>query len=280
MAALPGFGMPACYGAGGSLAVTEALAENLMANSLAFNTIDVQAPDEGGVVHVTVNVDGAAPETTSIFKPLRPGEVDLSVSKIVGIPSEGSRLKLFAALSGQSARSLGTGLSVTWLRDGEAVPGADEIDYVLTVEDVGAVMSARVSVLDADGRPQVTKVVSMSEPVQEIERLPYLDSLEITGIPAAGNELTVSYMFTDPNPSDSEGDTGIVWLRDNRVIAGAVGPSYVLQPEDIGKQISVRVIPRSDDGLEGRAEIAVLQRKIAGTTRLARVCPRPAPRRR
>ncbi|MGC6512258.1 MAG: ShlB/FhaC/HecB family hemolysin secretion/activation protein [Parvibaculales bacterium] len=275
MAALTSLGMPACYGTGSSVAVTEALAENLMANSLAFNTIDVQTPDEAGVVHVTVNVNGTLPETTSIFKPLRPGEVDLSVSKIVGIPSEGSRVKLFAALSGKSASSLKTGLSVIWLRDGSAVPGADGIDYLLTGEDVGAVISARVSVLGADGRPQVTKLVSMSQPVQEVEKLPYLDSLEITGIPAAGNELTVLYEFTDPNPSDAEGDTGIVWLRDNKVISGAVGPSYVLQPADIGKQISVRVIPRSDDGLEGRAEIAVLPRRIAGSAKVVETLRKP-----
>lgn len=271
--------LPECYDRSASLRLTERLtdqlATQLLANQLAFNAIDVQAPDDKGVLQITIRDEASAANFINEFRPLRPGASDLSVSRIIGTAQEGEAVSVYIALSGAQARDLALDLKIEWLRDGVAIQGANQVDYRLTPEDVGAVIGAQIYAYDENGRLLDAKRVTMQMPVEGIERLPFIENLRIAGQPKVGQKLSADYQFQDPNPDDAEGETEIIWLRDNKKISGAMGRDYQLTLDDIGKQISVRVRPKSDDGLAGYATSFVLPRKVEGATELAETLPRP-----
>ena len=267
--------LPDCYDRQASLRLTDQLAIQLLANQLAFNAIDVQAPDAQGVLQITIRDEARDANFINEFRPLRPGTSDLSVSRIVGTAQEGEKVSVYIALSGARARDLDLDLKINWLRDGVVIQGANEVDYRLTPSDVGAIIGAQIYAYDEEGRLLDAKRVTMPAAVEGIERLPFIENLQIVGVPQVGQNLSAEYQFQDPNPDDAEGETEIIWLRDNKKIAGASGRDYQLTLDDIGTEISVRVRPKSDDGLAGYATSFVLSRTIQGATELAETLPRP-----
>ncbi|WP_174819893.1 S-layer homology domain-containing protein, partial [Paenibacillus koleovorans] len=83
---------------------------------------------------------------------------------------------------------------------------------------------------------------------------PMVLNVGISGVPEVGRTLTGSYTYQDVN-NDPEGSTVFKWYRADdgsgtgRVpISGALGKTYVVQDEDIGKYISFEVTPVAASG--------------------------------
>ncbi len=131
---------------------------------------------------------------------MRPGASDLSVSRIIGTAQEGEAVSVYIALSGAQARDLALDLKIEWLRDGVAIQGANQVDYRLTPEDVGAVIGAQIYAYDENGRLLDAKRVTMQMPVEGIERLPFIENLRIAGQPKSWTETICRLSVSRPEP--------------------------------------------------------------------------------
>lgn len=128
-------------------------------------------------------------------------------------------------------------LNYQWLRDGAAISGATAAGYALVNDDIGTVISVRVSYIDGNGTAeQVT-----SDPTETIvsgNDAP-TGGVSITG--SAVQSQTLLANTTNLDDPDGLGPLSYQWLRDASPIAGATGASYTLVSADIGARISLRV---------------------------------------
>ena len=158
-------------------------------------------------------------------------------------------------------RSLGGVVKMHWLRDGVAVPDAHKTRYQLSLSDVGKRVSAVLSVR-VDDRVIAYQKTDLTEPVTMAERAPLIKSLTIVGEAVIGEEIQARYRFFDINPEDKEGDTKFTWLRGSTLITGSHKAEYVIVPADLGQIISVRVKPKSNDGITGDVAVASMNSAV------------------
>ncbi|WP_146585251.1 nidogen-like domain-containing protein [Puniceibacterium confluentis] len=154
---------------------------------------------------------------------------------VEGTPTQGEELT--ANTSGLSdPDGLGT-LSFQWLRGTETISGATSNTYTLGQEDVGALISVRVSYVD--GASNLETVTSDPTPeVSNVNDAPQGD-VTIDGTAAVNSTLTAD---TDTlSDADGLGTLAFQWLRGSTEITGATDQTYVLTPSDVGSNISVRV---------------------------------------
>jgi surface antigen len=127
-----------------------------------------------------------------------------------------------------------TTVTVRWLADGVAIPGATATTYVPTPELKGKTLTAEVTA-ERDGytagRAALTTASVAPGTLQAIA-LP-----TIQGSPEVGQTLTVSDTSWSPQPSR----TTTQWYADGLPIAEADSTTLVLSREHIGKRISARV---------------------------------------
>ncbi|UWR14000.1 DUF4214 domain-containing protein [Sulfitobacter sp. M368] len=124
-----------------------------------------------------------------------------------------------------------------WLRDGEAVAGATQDEYVLTAADIGSAISVRVSFNDQFGNAEAATsgATALIENVND----PATGEPQVVGSLQEGSILTAQ---TDGIADlDGLGPFAYVWLRDGDPVPGQTGPSYALTAADIGKTIEVQV---------------------------------------
>lgn len=85
-----------------------------------------------------------------------------------------------------------------------------------------------------------------SESVDHANTMPTLSSLNITDINGGktliGDQLQASYQYTDVE-SDLEGASVVRWLRNDIEIEGATDLTYIIQVEDIDKELRVEIQP-------------------------------------
>ena len=225
---------------------------------------------------ITLNADGKQP-FPEIHMKANPGEsnaaVGLTKSAILPLqfsPESNDIIPLFTAKimvkEGQEIvigfvtddmfiRLVGGVVKLEWLRDGVIVPNAHTTRYKLGLADVGRQISAILRVT-VDGRTIAYQKTRPSELIEMAERPPEVKAVLIKGEAIVGNQVEAQYRFLDMNLDDKEGDTAFTWLRGNTVIHGASGPVYTIVPADLGEIISVRVRPKSDDGIDGDAVLA------------------------
>ena len=153
-------------------------------------------------------------------------------------------------------------LRLNWLRDGVIMDAPSRTRYRLRAEDVGRSISAELLVVDDAGNVITALETNPTNLVAMAEHPPEIKELMLAGEAIVGTELRVEYIFSDRNPEDAEADTRFIWLRDNLAIAGADKPSYQITDDDIGSRITVRVIPRSTDGLSGEAVMSTLAGRV------------------
>jgi hypothetical protein len=121
--------------------------------------------------------------------------------------------------------------SVEWLRNGQVVDGARDTAYPLAANDVGKLVSARVTAqrfgfTDA----QVTTNEFMITNLGDVPT----GSLSVIGKPRVGK--TLNAVFTSPGASLS-----YQWSRNGRPITGATKQSYKIAKTDKRKRIGVTV---------------------------------------
>ena len=183
--------------------------------------------------------------------------------EIFGIAQEGEELIARYAVNETNYQAGGGKLRLQWFRDGVMIDGATKSRYQLQKQDVGAQISAKLAYEGGAQEMQDRLSASVTADILAANYPPRIEGLRIDGVAQTGEELVARYEFIDDNEGDLEGDTRFLWLRDNTVISGETGPSYVLGAKDIGAQITVRVEPQSDDGMNGQARSVTLQQTVA-----------------
>ena len=131
---------------------------------------------------------------------------------------------------------IATPLSYQWLRDGSDIAGAVAQNYVLSEDDLGALVSVRVSYTDGDGEGE--SIVSY-ELLIDPDNTPATGTPVIEGALVEGEQLTVG--TSGIADVDGLGPFSYQWFRDGDVIAGATAAFHTLTAADVGSAISVAV---------------------------------------
>jgi hypothetical protein len=114
-----------------------------------------------------------------------------------------------------------------WLVDGQIIPGEEFSEYVPFLTDPGKKISVRVT---CGGQSATSPSVTIKPVTFTVE------------IYRSGNILVANCMIGDYNYSLGNGSGfSVQWLRNGANISGETFEAYVLQSEDTGKRISVRV---------------------------------------
>jgi hypothetical protein len=127
-----------------------------------------------------------------------------------------------------------------WFRNGVPIAGATSSTYVLTVADLGAVISCEVTASNANGSSAAVSaptsvVVAASAPSNTVPPV-------ITGSAEVDSVLSLATVGSWTGQPPQAGMTFTnQWLRNDVAIPGEVGPTYTLRNEDYGRIISCQV---------------------------------------
>jgi surface antigen len=128
-----------------------------------------------------------------------------------------------------------TSTTVQWFADATPIPGATQTSVQLGADQLGKKITAVVTAHRA-GYVDAPAASAPTAPVAP-------EKLAVTAEPALGATPRLGQRLSVTPGALSPGDvtTKYHWLRDGARIRGANKPSYVPQPEDLGKQLTVRV---------------------------------------
>lgn len=125
---------------------------------------------------------------------------------------------------------------ITWFRDGEPQPTANEFEYEFTQADVGAIIS--VEALFYDGADQLDLIAVNSFDILNRNDEPAGD-VSVSGEMMLGETLVSDISrITD---EDGLGTFSYQWQRGGRDIDGATNASYTITDIDVGNTISLDV---------------------------------------
>lgn len=128
-----------------------------------------------------------------------------------------------------------TSVGLQWLADGVPIPGATAATYRPTQD----VADKRLSVDVTTAVAGYTTLVTATQPTAPV-LAPDITVAQPGGV--EGKLLVGEKLTADPGvlqPSDATAT--YQWMRDGQAMPAFTGPTYVVKPLDIGKQISVRV---------------------------------------
>lgn len=122
-----------------------------------------------------------------------------------------------------------------WLRAGVAITGATASTYAPVVEDLGKVLTVRVT----GTRPGYVTTAKTSAATAAVVAGDFTSTPApiISGTTAVGSTLTANVPAWTPSATT----TTYQWLREGAVISGATSPKYDMVAADLGKRIAVRV---------------------------------------
>ena len=249
--------------------LTNQISQAFAEDGISLSQITISDQSAGDVISVSVATDqDVAGGDFSVLLPLRPlstGQIITSleiVSVVKDAVTEGDELVARYTVNETKYQSSGGRLALQWLRDGVPIAGASKSRYQLQRADVGATISANLMYLDGNQGSDDSRLATVASSVLAANYPPEIKDLKITGLPETNETLTAIYEFVDDNEGDLEQGSKFIWLRDNIVIAGADQPTYQIGAEDIGKQLGVRVVPRTQDGQLGQPRTATLPQAI------------------
>ncbi len=137
-----------------------------------------------------------------------------------------------------------------WLRDGTAISGATQSNYLITAADTGFEVTFEVTPVAVTG--SLTGDASVSESITVINTAPIVTAVSVNdvngGNTVVGDSLSSSYAYSDID-GDLEGASTLRWLQNGSPIAGATGSNYIVSVADVGSAISVEVTPVAISGV-------------------------------
>ena len=157
----------------------------------------------------------------------------LSDPQLTGIPGVGSLLQVLSPVWSLP----GVSTTYQWFVDNVPVPGATGPTFVPGLEDAGKQVYARITGTLA-GVPVVNVLTSaLLVPLAPEQPLAASSAATLAGTAKVGKVLTVQ----DPTWNEEGVTHAYQWLRDGTPIAGATAKTYTLAPEDLGRQVVVKV---------------------------------------
>ncbi|MDP2579341.1 hypothetical protein Q8W37_05310 [Shimia thalassica] len=152
---------------------------------------------------------------------------------IVGTATEDETLTAVSTIEDEDG--LGD-LSYQWLRNGQDITDATNANYTLGQDDVGAVISVRISYTDQHGTEEAVTSTA-TEAVRNVNDAP-TGTVTVTDVSPEDNVLSVSHDLAD---EDGLGSFTYQWFRGAETIFGATFASYTMREDDIDADISVAV---------------------------------------
>jgi hypothetical protein len=147
--------------------------------------------------------------------------------QIFGIPEIGETLTADSGLSSPKPN-----LKFKWLRDGVPINGADYFQYKVVAADY----LKRVSVQVVASQTGLLDQAATSSGVLVLNSSERLLDLKLSGKSQVGFRMSVK-----PTKLFSKYDYTYQWYRNKSPIQDAGQASYLIEPEDFGKQISAKV---------------------------------------
>ena len=178
---------------------------------------------------------------------------------ISGTPAVGSPLEV--AVGAWTPEP--TSVTVRWLADGVAIPGATTTAYVPTPDVKGKALTAEV-VAEKESFT-AGRAALVTAPVAP-GTLQVTAPPAIQGVPEVGQTLTLSETAWSPQPTK----TVTQWYADGAPIDGATGPTLVLGRDHVGRRISARVIGSAKAYRKLRASAPETEPVLAKAVRITR----------
>ncbi|MBE2315655.1 S8 family serine peptidase [Solirubrobacter sp. CPCC 204708] len=233
---------------------------------------DLAAADVGTEVRLKVtatNADGSAfavsqPTSTVAVAP----PVNLAPPTLSGPPRLGGNLSVRRGDWAPEAE-----YAYQWQRNGNDIPGATGISYLLVADDVGAVVRVKVTASNEDGR-----TTAVSAPTATIGAPPV--NLVAPGAPS-GTPRQSATLTAEPGTWDQQNVTFTYsWFRctaaHGTIVTGCepvgVGTEYLLSAQDIGMRIGVRVRAATTGGeatIDSALTVPIAMHALSNTTRPA-----------
>lgn len=171
---------------------------------------------------------------------------------IVGTPAVGAPLEVAAGAWSPTP----TTVSVRWLADGAAIPGATAATYVPTPAEKGKTLTAEV-VAELDGY-SAGRAVLATAPVAPGRFQPTAQAT-IQGVAEVGRTLSLTPSAWSPQPAKVKTQ----WYADGRALDGATGSSLVLTRDHVGARITARSIASASGYKKSRSNAAATEPVLA-----------------
>lgn len=149
---------------------------------------------------------------------------------IAGTPMVGAPLEV--AVGGWTPAP--TSITVQWLADGAAIPGATAAGYVPTPDVKGKTLTAQVTAQLDGYTPGAAALATAPVAPGTFQRT---QVPTIQGAPEVGTTLTLTPALWAPQPAKAVTQ----WYADGDPLPGATGTALTLTRDQIGKKISARV---------------------------------------
>ncbi|MDP2519244.1 hypothetical protein [Shimia thalassica] len=201
-------------------------------------TYTMAQADVGAVMSVQVSYtdqQGAYEEVTSAATASvsNINDAPTGAAAIVGTATEDETLAAVSTIEDEDG--LGD-LSYQWLRNGQDITDATNANYTLGQDDVGAVISVRISYTDQHGTEEAVTSTA-TEAVSNVNDAP-TGTVTVTDVSPEDNVLSVTHDLAD---EDGLGSFAYQWFRGAETIFGATFASYTMREGDIDADISVAV---------------------------------------
>lgn len=161
---------------------------------------------------------------------------------IAGTPMVGAPLEVAVGAWSPAPTSIG----VQWLADGAAIPGATAAGYVPTPDVKGKTLTAQVTAQLDGYTPGAAALATAPVAPGTFQRT---QEPAIQGAPEVGATLTLTAPAWAPQPTKAKTQ----WYADGSALPKATGNTLTLTRDEIGKQISARVIASAKGYKKSRA---------------------------
>ncbi|NYE36666.1 surface antigen [Nocardioides cavernae] len=171
---------------------------------------------------------------------------------IVGTPAVGAPLEVAAGAWTPTP----TSVTVRWLADGTAIPGATAPSYVPTAAEKGKTLTAEVTAeLSGYTAGRATLATAPVAP----GRFQAAAQPVIQGVAEVGQTLSLTPSSWSPQPAKVKTQ----WYADGTALDGATGASLVLTRDHIGKRITARSIASASGYKKSRANATATEPVLA-----------------
>lgn len=210
-------------------------------------TYQLSDADVGAVVHVTVEyvdeqgttelLTSTATATIGNVNDLPQGTVTID-----GVATEDQTLT--AEIAFTDADGLPSEYSYQWFRDGASIADASLSTYTLGDEDVGSLVHVVVTYTDGQGTLETVSSATLGA-IANVNDMP-TGSITLTGTGQENETLTFINSIADADglPANYQ----YQWLRDGADILGATQATYTVVDDDVGKDISLRLVYVDEQG--------------------------------
>lgn len=177
-----------------------------------------------------------------------------SAPRVTGTAKVGEQVRMIGA----TWKGSPTKTSRQWYADGVAIPGATKARYVLSADEAGKTLTARITA-SREGFASATVESPATGPVAKGEFAPIAEP-ELVGTPELDQTLTVTAEDWKPSPATAR----IRWFADGKRIKGQKATELKLAAEHVDAKIHVKLVAKAPGYVKATTESAPTAPVTAG----------------